>query len=131
MSTPNGFSDNPLVAEMERRCSDMLLVSQAVVTCADVFEQACEPRAPQKEWFWWLKWAHWQVIDKNGHVVYGRLSLLARPGLHRDCECHTTPTLMCWALQHDKLMPIEMENHLVLPVTEFGPTIPVGWQVVE
>lgn len=111
MSTPDGFSDNPLVAEMERRCSDMLLVSQAVVTCADVFEQACEPRPPKPGWFgtgpgqwdsWWLIPAEKTVFTNQGE---GKVA--------RNCT-----SIDCTRIA------------LVLPVAREGYPAAVGWKVV-
>lgn len=117
--------------ESQQRFASMALPASCERMVGAFVTDACTPRVPEKEWFWWCKWLHWQVLDKKGHVVYGRISLLGRPGFHDGCECHTTPIWMCWVLQYNELVPLELDNHLVLPVTEFGPTIPVGWQVVE
>lgn len=117
MSTPDGFSDNPLVAEMERRCAEMILVSQAVVTCADVFEHACEPRAPKPEWFgtgegqwdaWWIM--TWGVLrnvrlDDDGSLE-GDNEAGELVSMYFDPTCN------------------------VVPVAREGFPTPVGWKVV-
>lgn len=117
MTTPDGFSDNPLVAEMERRCIDMLLVSQAVTTCADVFEQACEPRAPKPEWFGtgpgqWDAW--WVSYEEGGAAVtfrgiQSRGDILIFPDGH---EIWLDAIVSC------------------VPVAREGYPAPVGWKVV-
>lgn len=129
MSTPDGFSDNPLVAEMERRCADMLLVSQAVLTCADVFEQACEPRAPKPEWL--RKWPYWQVLDSEGNLRYARIEIKSLPECHPGCECCCGPSILCRIVGEGMPIAIDPQAETVMPVTGKGPIIPVGWKVVE
>lgn len=111
MSTPDGFSDNPLIAEMERRCAETILVSQAVVTCADTFEQACEPRAPKPEWFGtghgqWDSWMIWSQSTMSWE-------------LWRDSQEHS-------GLRKYGLRDIQS----CIPVARTGYPAPVGWQVV-
>lgn len=114
MSTPDGFSDNPLCAEMERRCAEMILVSQAVVTCADVFEQACEPRPPKAEWF--EKWPSWWIdfgIHPDDAQIYHRCRLEQGMLSVRGGD-------LCWPLKAIALCQ---------PMATTGCT-PVGWKVV-
>lgn len=113
MTTPDGFSDNPLCAEMERRCAEMILVSQAVTTCADVFEQACEPRAPKAEWFGTGpgQWDRWMVGRRR---TRGRKSWVM------------------WTVSTHTWMPgyWPTAKTVVVPVAREGYPAPVGWQVV-
>lgn len=126
MSTQDGFSDNPLCAEMERRCTDMLIVSQAVVTCADVFEQACEPRAPKPEWF--EKWPAWWIFATNGTEAVTRDIRVFQAydkalGITYDCIRNGPDGIgykPWWMIK---------DIEACLPIPKNGPGV-VGWKVV-
>ena len=144
MSTIEGFSDNPLCGEMERRCADMQLVSQAVVTCCDVFEQACEPRPPKAEWFGTgpRQWDSWQlhIVEPLGQQTFDHWALL-RPVVWfastftdpaRQNAVANAGIFGPWLLvkEHRSGWPLCHITECV-PVAKEGYPAPVGWNVVE
>lgn len=109
--------NDTLESIVRSRCEDMLLVSQAVDTCLDAFEQACEPRPPKAEWFgtgpgqwdaWWIE--SWGVLRKVRLDEDGGLEGVNEAGelvsMYFDPACN------------------------VVPVEKEGFPAPVGWQVV-
>lgn len=101
------------------RCEDMLLVSQAVDTCLDAFEQACEPRPPKAEWFGTGpgQWDAWWVQTTGG-----------RQCLMRNVA-YTVDSTGGWLETKDECWKV-MYVAGVIPVAKEGYPAPVGWQVV-
>lgn len=113
--------------ESQQHFASMALPASCERMVGAFVTDSCTPRKPKEEWF--QKWHHWQVLDSYNNVVRARL-VTGAPEFVPGCACCSGPTIIFYDVAGIPFT-IDITLDRVLPITESGPTIPVGWQVVE